>query len=241
MAIVEERLLQKLSPEQVSGRLEREGILSISHECIYQHIYRDKKAGGELFRRLRVKCKNYRKRRNGYERRGKLVGKRSIEERPPIVESRSTIGHWEADTVMGKGSRDCILTLVERMTGYSLIGKLGSRTVKEVNRRARRLISRHRKRFFTITADNGTEFHGHKRLEKLTGVEIYFANPHQSWERGTNENTNGLIRQYIPKGRSMAGITQIDCNRIARELNDRPRKRLDYQSPNECYNVALQT
>ena len=129
----------------------------------------------------------------------------------------------------------CILTLVERKTGYVVIGKLRARTTTHVNRRATVLLRRQPRRVRTITADNGTEFHGYPAIERATGTRFYFATPHHAWERGTNENTNGLIRQYLPKGESMAALTQQNCNVIASQLNTRPRKRLGYRTPEECY------
>ena len=159
--------------------------------------------------------------------------KRHISERPNSAESRKIKGHWEVDTVMGKGSKDCIVTLVERKTGYTLIGKLKDRTTAELNRRCIQLINREPCRFVSITADNGTEFHQYKKIEKATNTRFYFATPHHSWERGTNENTNGLIRQYLPKGTSMENLTQQKCNAIADKLNNRPRKRLGYKTPEE--------
>jgi IS30 family transposase len=158
-----------------------------------------------------------------------------IGERPASIENRRRLGHWEIDTVMGKGDKDCIVTLVERKSGFTLIGKLADRTVSALNLRVLQLIQRNPSDFRTITADNGTEFHGYRAIEKATGVRFYFANPHHSWERGTNENTNGLIRQYLPKGESMAHITQWDCDQIAYRLNTRPRKRHAYKTPEECF------
>ena len=147
-------------------------------------------------------------------------------------------GHWEIDTVMGGGNEHCIVTLVERATGYVLIGKLTARTMEEAARRTIQLIRKHPGKFRTITADNGTEFHSYKKIERATGVKIYFATPYHSWERGTNENTNGLIRQYLPKRKSMARVTQHDCNRIAKKLNARPRKRYGYETPEERFHAA---
>ena len=169
-----------------------------------------------------------------------------ISERPPEVEARREVGHWEADTVMGAGGKDCVATLVERKTGLVLVGKLKDRTTESLNKRVIGLIGRHVGRFETVTADNGTEFHGYGRIERRTGVTFYFARPYHSWERGSNENANGLLRQYLPKGASMAGLTQQQCNAIARKLNTRPRKRLGFRTPLECYNessvsVALQS
>ena len=227
-------LERQWSPEQVAGRLRREGRLAISHETIYRWIWADLRAGGRLHTHLRCARRQRRKRYGTYERRGRVAGKRPITARPAAVETREELGHWEADTVVGPG-RPCILSLVERKTGYVVIGQLRARTTAEVNRRARRLIRAQPHAVKTITADNGTEFHAYAALERTTPTRFYFATPHHAWERGTNENTNGLIRQYLPKRRSMARLTQIDCNRIAAQLNRRPRKRLGYRTPEECY------
>jgi IS30 family transposase len=229
-----------LSPEQISGRLRVEGRLEVSHETIYQYIWRDKHHGGQLYRRLRHRPK-YRKRYGTREKRGKLPGKRHISERPRAVERRRQLGHWEIDTVVGTGTKDCIVSLVERSTGFVLIGKLHDRTVASLNRRAIELIRRSPAPFRTITADNGTEFHGYRAIEDATNVSVYFATPYHSWERGTNENTNGLIRQYLPKRTSMKSLTQAQCNEIARILNDRPRKRHRFLTPLEKLNQLLPT
>ena len=231
-AIVEDRLRQKHSPEQVSGRLRAEGLLHISHESIYLHIWRNKKRGGDLWRHLRQPTKR-RKRYGSYEKRGRVAGKRPISERPKAAELRQQIGHWEMDTVLGTGDNHCVVTLVERVTGNTLIGKLRRRTVQEVNRCVIALTRANPGLFLTITADNGTEFHGYREIERVTGVKIYFATPYHSWERGTNENTNGLIRQYLPKRTSMRHVTQAHCNAVATCLNTRPRKRYGFQTPLE--------
>lgn len=236
--LISDLLRADLSPEQVSGRLRLEGRLFVSHETIYQHIWLDKRRGGQLYRRLRHRPK-YRKRYGTHEKRGRLSGKRHISERPAAVQSRRQLGHWEVDTVIGTGSPDCVVSLVERSTGYVLIGKLRDRTVKSLNRRATELIRNSPAPFRTITADNGTEFHGYRSIEQATNVSVYFATPYHSWERGTNENTNGLIRQYLPKGKSMRNLTQSRCDQIARILNDRPRKRLSFLTPLERLNQLL--
>lgn len=230
--LVERLLAEYLSPEQISARLKLEGVLSISHETIYKHIWRNKKRGRELYRCLRQPTKR-RKRYGTYEKRGRVSGKRHISERPASVETREEFGHWEMDTVIGAGSKDCIVTLVERKTGITLIGKLRDRTVAALNKRVLQLMRQHPDWFKTITVDNGTEFHGYRKIEKATGVVIYFATPYHSWERGTNENTNGLIRQYLPKRRTMKGLTQPACSAIARQLNRRPRKRHGFLTPIE--------
>jgi IS30 family transposase len=237
-ALAQELLCRQWSPEQIAGRLARAGRLSISHETIYRHVWRDKKAGGLLHTHLRGARKRRRKRYGAYDSRGRLAGKRMISERPAEVEARGRVGHRGADTVMGAGSKDCVATLVERKTGLVLIGKLADRTADSLSRRAVSLIRRHVGRVDTVTADNGTEFHDYKRVERLTGVTFYFARPYHSWERGSNENANGLIRQYLPKGVSMAGLSQQQCNAIARRLNTRPRKRLGFRTPLECLNES---
>ena len=237
-ARVEELLCRQWSPEQVAGYLRRTGQLSISHETIYRHVWRDKKRGGTLYTHLRGARKRRRKRYGAYDSRGRLAGKRMISERPPEVESRERVGHWEADTVMGAGSKDCVVTLVERKTGLVLIGKLKDRTAGSLSRRVIRLVRRHGGAFETMTADNGTEFHNYVRVERRTGVVFYFARPYHSWERGSNENANGLVRQYLPKGMSMAGLSQQQCNAIAGKLNTRPRKRLGFRTPLECFNES---
>jgi IS30 family transposase len=234
--LVEDLLVEGWSPEQISGRLRREGTLKISYETIYKYVWAEKHAGGSLHLCLRQRTKKHRKRYATTERRGRLAGKRHITERPRAVEERRQVGHWEIDTVHGSG-RDSVATMVERVSGYSLIGKLPNVTAAALNQRMLKLLRRPNRNvrliFKTFTADNGTEFHSHLEIERKTGVRFYFATPYHSWERGTNENTNGLIRQYLPKRTSMAALTQRECNAIAQRLNDRPRKRHGYATPSE--------
>jgi IS30 family transposase len=233
MALVNGLLQERWSPEQIAGSLRRHHLLRISHETIYNHVWRDKERGGSLFRCLRQAPKRFRKRYGRHDSRGRLAGKKHLSERPAAIMARSELGHWEMDTVMGKGSKHCILSLVERATGYTLIGKLPDRTAQATTIKAIELIKKHHPLFTSITVDNGTEFHDYKTIEYETGVDFYFATPYHSWERGTNENTNGLIRQYLPKRTSMAHITQHHCDNIARALNTRPRKRYAFRSPTE--------
>ena len=238
MARVEELLKEQWSPEQVSGHLERTGELAISHETIYRHVWRDLEAGGTLHQHLRCARKQCRKRYGRNDSRGRLAGKRMIGERPASVERRNRTRHWEIDTMLGESlgeSSDCILTLVERKSGYVLIGKMRARTAAEANRALLELMEQHPRRMGTITADNGTEFHWYAKVEAGHPVKFYFATPHHSWERGTNENTNGLIRQYLPKGQTMKKVTQSECDMIAEQLNNRPRKRHGYKTPNQCF------
>jgi IS30 family transposase len=234
-----ERVVQLLkmdySPDQVSGYLDKMGEFAISYETIYRYLLADKKRGGELYKLLRCKGRKQRRKRYGaYDSRGRLAGKRPLADRPDGATNRSRIGHWEIDTVMGR-NRACILTLVDRKTGYVMIGKLSARTIQQTNRRLRKLAERHPEKFRTITADNGCEFHGYEQVEQTHGFEFYFAPPHHSWERGSNENANGLIRQYLPKGMCMNNLTQAQCDRIAHKLNTRPRKRYGYRTPEALF------
>lgn len=212
--VVIEHLRMEWSPEQISGRLSKDGILRISHETIYRYIWRDKRRGGLRYKLLRQAGKKRRKRYGAYDSRGHLAGKRHISERPAAAENRTLLGHWEIDTVLGS-TKHCIVTLVERKIGYLIIGKLRNRTVAEFNRVASQLINSAPVPIHTITADNGTEFQGYKLFEAATTARFFFATPHHSWERGTNENTNGLIRQYLPKRTSLARLSQANRNRIA--------------------------
>ena len=234
--LVERYLRLDWSPEQVAGFLRAWGVLKISHETIYLHVWADKRAGGGLWTHLRQAGKKRRKRYGAYDSRGRLAGKRHISERPAEVETRKVVGHWELDTVMGtEHGRNSVITLVERATGYLVMGKLARHCAAEATTRIVELLARHEGAFRTITADNGTEFHSYAEVEAATGTLFYFATPHHSWERGTCENTNGLVRQYLPKRRSLAQVTQADCEAIAARLNSRPRKRLGYRTPEECY------
>jgi len=229
-AIITGYICRAWSPEQVSNFLKIRTDVRVSHETIYQYIYADRRMGGKLHSYLRHRFRRCRKRYRSYDCRGILRGKTMINERPHYINERRTIGHWEADTVLGSG-KHCIATLTERKSGYVTILKLQSRTVKEVNAHFIDTIRRSGLPFLSITSDNGTEFHGYAEIEHATNAKFYFANPHHAWERGTNENTNGLIRQFLPKGMDMKNLTQDRCNSIANTLNARPRKRHQYRTP----------
>ena len=230
-ALVAALLWEHWSPEQIAGWLRRHQILAISHETIYRWIWEDWHANGLLHTRLRGARRRRRKRYGTPERRGRVATKRSIADRPAIVDARRQVGHWEADTLLGAG-RPCLLSMVERATGFVALGKLEARTAAALNPRAIAVL---RRRVRSITADNGTEFHSYAAIERATAARFYFARPYHAWERGTNENTNGLLRQYWPKRCHFAAVSQQDCDAIAVRLNARPRKRLGYQTPEECY------
>ena len=233
-APIEAMLREGFSPEQIVGRRKREGQRVMSHETIYRWIWTDKRWGGTLWLHLRGARKRRRKRYGRYDSRGRLAGKKLIEQRPAVVASRGRIGDWEIDTVHGRG-KACLVTVVERKTGLVRIGQIQRATKELTLERTVELLWEERQRVKTITADNGTEFHNYRELESRLGTRVYFATPHHAWERGTNENTNGLIRQYLPKGTNLSRITQRQCYRIAERLNNRPRLRLGFQTPNEVY------
>jgi len=226
------------SPEQICGWLRRYRVFSISHETIYRFVWYDHYFGGHLFTHLRQAGKQRRKRYRSADSRGILPGKRHISERPASAGRRTRFGHWEIDTVQGANDHHCIVTLVERKSRYTLIGKLKARTTAELNHRVTALIHRQTRRVRTVTADNGTEFHDYQQIEQATGTAFYFASPYHSWERGLNENTNGLIRQYLPKGKTMTGLTQRHCDAIATRLNRRPRKSMGFKTPEQTYATA---
>jgi transposase, IS30 family len=238
--IVDDLLREGFSPEQISGRLRDTGTLRVSHETIYRHVWADKIASGLLYLCLRQRTRRRRKRYATNERRGRVAGKRHITNRPAAANDRTEFGHWEIDTIHGS-DRNSIVSVVERITGLVLIGKLPNLSAPELNKRLLRLIRRFERQygrsFMTITADNGTEFHSYAEVERRSQLEFYFATPYHSWERGTNENTNGLIRQYLPKGTSMASLSQAQCNSIAARLNNRPRKRHGYATPLELFEI----
>jgi len=230
------RLLEQWSPEQISHHAD------ISHETVYQRIYADKRAGGLLWKQLR--CQKQRKKRYGKtDRRGMIPNRQSIEQRPAIVETRSRIGDWEADTIIGKNHKQAIVSLVERKTGFTLIRKVERKTAEAVGDAMTELLKPHRRKVHTITSDNGREFAGHESIAKQLRADFYFAHPYASWERGSNENTNGLIRQYFPKNRDFTTITQQEIDTAMHRLNNRPRKRLGFLTPSQVFfksGVALQ-
>ena len=242
--IVEAKLRQDWSPEQVSGWLKREGRQNLSHEWIYQHILADKLAGGDLYSHLRCHKKR-RKRYGSYDRRGKLPNRVSIEERPELVEQRERLGDWEVDTLVGKGHRGALVSLVERKSRYTLLGPVERRQADLVRQASISLLLPFVDRVHTITGDNGKEFAEHRQIAETLKAVFYFAHPYSAWERGTNENTNGLVRQYFPKSTNFAQVTNTQSLSAADKLNQRPRKCLAFRTPYEVFfeqqSVALVT
>jgi len=232
---IETLIRQELSPQQVVGYLERDQKLSLHHETIYQLIYADKAAGGELYQHLRIAFKPYRKRYGSYDRRGKIPNRRGIEERPAIVENRSRVGDWEGDTIIGKGKRSALLTLLERKTLYTIIVKLTGKNAEQLADAAIGAMKHLKDKVKTITFDNGLEFAQHERIAAALDADIYFANPYCSWERGANENVNGLIRQYFPKGTDFNDVTDVEIEAVMERLNNRPRETRGFKSPKELF------
>jgi IS30 family transposase len=233
-APIERMLREDFSPEQIVGRLGAEGVCVMSIETIYLYIWDDKAQGGTLWRHLRGANKRRRKRYARKDSRGRLAGKCMTTDRPPIVAERSRFGDWEIDTVHGRG-KPATVTVVERKSGLVRIGKLPRVGAQETLDRTTYILRDEPHPIHTITADNGTEFHMYKALERRLRTKIYFALPHHAWERGTNENTNGLLRQYLPKGVDLTALTQRQCTALASKLNDRPRLRLGFRTPSEVY------
>lgn len=224
---------QDWSPEQISQRADMEGTLRVSPERIYLWVYADKAAGGGLYKQLRGR-KKYRKRYgSGRERRGRIRDRTCISERPEAVNRRDTIGHWEGDTIVGKRHSGAAVTMVERVTRFTCLSKISNRKAASVRAAISRRFKPHRDRVQTVTFDNGHEFAAHKKIEKDLGAKAYFAEPYSSWQRGTNENTNGLIRQYLPKARDLQTVTGSEVRMIENRLNNRPRKCLGYRTPHE--------
>lgn len=231
-----ETLIRKdLSPQQVVGYLGRHEGISLHHETVYQMVYADKKGGGDLYTHLRIMRKSYRKRYGSYDRRGKIQNRVGIENRPSIVERRNRIGDWEGDTIIGKGRKGALLTLVERKTLFTLIRRLTGKRADLLADEAVAAMQELKEKVKTITFDNGLEFSAHERIAEKLDARIYFAHPYASWERGINENTNGLIRQYFPKDTDFSMVSDKDVQFVMDRLNERPRATRNFKSPNEMF------
>jgi IS30 family transposase len=223
------------SPEQISGYLKKKNVANISHESIYLLISKDKLSGGSLYQHLRCHKKKYKKRYGSNDRRGVIPNRKSIDERPKIVNEKSRIGDWEGDTVIGKNHKGALVTLVERKTKFTLMAYVANKTAENVTEAMVMLLAPHIENVHTITVDNGKEFAYHEQIAKRLNSEVYFAHPYHSWERGLNENTNGLIRQYVPKKSEINTTTQNQLGIIMSKLNCRPRKSLNFDSPADLF------
>jgi IS30 family transposase len=232
--LVEHLLRQDWSPEQISGWLAKEKHQSVSHESIYQYSSADQQAGGTLFQHLRCRKKR-RKRYGSYHRRGQLSNRRSIEERPTIVEQKKRLGDWEAETIIGQHHQPALLSLTQRKSKLCLLKKVERNTAEEVEQAISELLRPMADKVQTITADNGREFAQHPTIALKLEAHFYCAHPFAAWERGLNENTTGVVRPYFPKGSDFSKITEEDIQRAMALLHNRPRKRLNYRTPQQVF------
>ena len=236
--VVDLKLAETWSPEQISGHLKVNGQATVSHEAIYQHIYADKRAGGTLHRALRCQ-KARRKRYGGRERRGTIPNQVSIDLRPAVVAERGRFGDWEGDLVIGAGQQQALVTLNERTSRYTLIAHVPNKTTQAVSDAMISLLTPFAACVHTLTTDNGKEFAQHERIAKQLGADFFFAHPYASWERGANENMNGLIRQFFPKKMAFESITLSNIEFAVHRLNHRPRKCLGFKTPHEVFMKQL--
>ena len=228
---IELKLHKKWSPEQISGWLLEEREEFLSHETLYLPIWENKAAGGDLFNYLRRKGKAYQPRSKSQAGRGHIKNRVSIDERPNIVDEKGRVGDWEIDLVIGKGHSGALVTIVERATSYTVSMRIDDTSAQTVTQATIALLTPLKERVLTITADNGKEFAYHELITQALGSQVYFADPYSSWQRGWNENTNGLLRQYWPKSTDFKKVTANDVSAVIIELNDRPRKKLGYKTP----------
>jgi IS30 family transposase len=229
---IKSKLGKKFSPEQIYNTAKRDGVDCVSHETIYKYIWEDKKKDGDLYKKLRNQGKKYRKRGAKKDKRGQIVGKVNIKERDPIVEERSRLGDLEMDLIIGKDHKGALLTINDRATGKLYMRKIKSKEAKEIEENCVYLLQ-NVPNLHTLTSDNGKEFANHVSIAKALELNYYFADPYKSWQRGSNENLNGLIRQYFPKNHDFRVITDAEVKFVVDELNNRPRKRFGYLTPNE--------
>jgi IS30 family transposase len=231
---IEAMLLQDWSPEQISGVLKKESI-NISHERIYQHIWADKKLGGTLYKHLRHGHKRRYRKRGAKEKRGQIKNKVSIHDRPKIVDDKGRIGDWEIDLVVGKNHKNFIITAVERVSKYTLTAFSEYKDSSSISRAVVKLLNPLKAVIHTITSDNGKEFTDHEEIAKELEAKYFFADPYASWQRGLNENTNGLLRQYFPKKSCFVSISEKMLKFAEEKLNNRPRKTLNFVSPLQIF------
>ena len=213
--------------------------LQWSHETLCLHVYADKANGGKLWKNLRCQKQKRKRYAGGQDRRVQIPNRRPLSERPGHIEDRKQVGHWEGDTVIGANYKQAIVTVVERKSGYAVIAKVENKTADLVSAAIVNRLKPFGTKVKTLTFDNGKEFCGHGKIDEALGSTSYFARPFASWERGSNENFNGLLRQYVPKKRSMESITDEEIKMIENRLNNRPRKRLGFRTPAEVFHQSL--
>ena len=221
------------SPEQIASKL------PMSHESLYLHVYADKAYGGTLWKNLRCQKQKRKRYASGRDRRGQIPDRRPLSDRPSHIEARKQVGHWECDTVIGANHKGAIVTMVERKSGFGVIVKVAHKTSELVSKAIVEGLQPFADRVKTLTYDNGKEFASHIQIDQALQSTGYFARPFASWERGSNENFNGLLRQYVPKKRSMNTVDEEEITMIQNRLNNRPRKRLGFKTPSEVFHQSL--
>ena len=234
-AIIHDKISEDLSPEQVKGWCDKKGIKMLSHQSIYGYIWVNQEKGGKLYKHLRTGGKSYRKKYGKPETKGQFKDRKSIDIRPEIVDLKSRIGDWEIDLILGKNGKGGILTMVERATSFLVMVNTYGKTADAIRKQVINGLAPYKDRVFTITNDNGKEFMQHKKYGEKLEADVYFCHPYASHERGLNEYTNKLIRQYIPKKTSFINIKSLDIMEIQRKLNSRPRKKYGYSTPNQLF------
>lgn len=235
LILVREKLALQWSPEQITGWLDLHGLPTVSHEVIYQYIWRDKYLKGKLFLHLRHSGKKYNKRASKIAGRGLIPDRIDIDKRPDIVEEKSRIGDWELDTIIGKNHQGCIVSMVDRASKFVRLQKLPNRKSANVTGALIDKLQGVSNLVATLTADNGKEFAGHKKVAAALDADFYFAKPYCSWQRGLNEHTNGLVRQYFPKKTDFKQISTNDLQKVEDLINNRPRKILNFKTPAEVF------
>lgn len=224
-----------LSPDQLVGRLKKQKMADISYETVYRYIYANQRSGGRLYKYLRHKNKKYGNRSSQYKTRGQIKNRVNISKRAKIIEKKTRFGDFEVDTIIGKDHQGAIVTLVDRKSKFTLMKIVDSKKADVVTQAIVELLYPIRKLVHTVTSDNGKEFSYHEEIAKQLNLKFYFCDPYSSWQRGLNEHTNGLIREYIPKKSSFENINQSEIVIIQNRLNNRPRKILKYYTPNEIF------
>lgn len=235
--IVEKKLELQWSPVQISGRLKTEEAIEITHETIYKHIWSDRQKGGSLYKHLRHSGKKYNHHSKGAAGRGCIPNRVDIDQRPPIVDEKVRVGDWELDTIIGADHDGAIVSMVDRHSKFTYLIKVSNKTAALVRDGIVEKLNPVRDFVHTLTSDNGKEFTCHEEISRVLQADFFFAKPYHSWERGLNEHTNGLVRQYLPKGTKFSSCSQELLNGIEARLNQRPRKVLNFQTPQEVFDL----
>ena len=233
--MVAQKICDDWSPEQISGYFKRHKTLSMSHQVIYTFVAEDRLRGGVLYKHLRRANKKRKKQYGSTDARGQIKNRTMIDERPSVVDAKLRIGDWEADTVIGKNQKGVFVTMVERKSKFIVACPVPNKSEAEVTNAMINSLNRYKNKVHTITVDNGKEFAGHEKIAKRLGARMYFAHPYSSWERGLNENSNGLLRQYFPKKTDLRNVSTAGMDPVLEKINNRPRKTLGYATPKEVF------